>query len=165
MTEIITLDLHVDTLLISEPLKCGLHVSRMIKHLKEGGELPPVPVGFNGLEYFLHPGVRHNDYQHITHRHVIDGGHHRVLSHYIAEKPLLCLVYNDEYDDFSENVHYSYSKDFSAWGYYMAHMKFPKNFFQLQRRNPEVKDMKICIPDRGDKLILTPDDFKRYKGL
>jgi len=88
MPKEINLDLNKVELRVFEREVYDVIVDNMIKDIEVGNEFPPVPVYRIGENcYCLTPGLRDE-------RGFVEGGHHRAVAHYIANKPLRCrLVY------------------------------------------------------------------------
>jgi len=89
--DIVFLDLNKVRLFGFERETLASKVDRMIKSIEAGDEdFPPVPVKkFNKSTYAL------------THQPdstgKADGGHHRAVAHYIANKPLKCMLVEGKY--------------------------------------------------------------------
>jgi|TARA_Y100000310_G_C20685867_1_gene818939 hypothetical protein len=82
------LDLRICTIYGYENQKSIQVIESMIKGIKVGDKFPPVKLfHVKNLEFSL------SSYQYtqdIENNPVIDGGHHRVIAHYIEDTPLLC---------------------------------------------------------------------------
>ena len=88
--EFVYLDLNEVDLFGWESQKSDLVIDSIIKGIEAGDDFPHVPVyRINDKCYSL---IRDIDYETGT----IEGGHHRAVGHYIANKPLKCSIYSNK---------------------------------------------------------------------
>ena len=86
--QLLYLDLDKITLYGFETEKSDLVIDSIIRGIEAGDEFPPVPVLEIDGDYFLHPYLRICQAGWMP----LDGGHNRAVGHYIAGKPLKCMV-------------------------------------------------------------------------
>lgn len=75
-----------------------LTLDALIKAIERNIVLPPVPVfEFEG-NYYLSSSAKIQISFGGKYLELLDGGHHRAVAHFIAKKPLLCKLVNEELD-------------------------------------------------------------------
>ena len=91
LEDIIWLDLDKVEIYGFEDFKDVYNIAQMVRNIESGAEFPPVYVAkINDTKYVL-SGYRNLD---KDGRLIYDnyGGHHRALAHWIAGKPLKCVI-------------------------------------------------------------------------